>query len=102
MNGLYGIWCKLCALFNVIGRLCDKVDAVIANNELICECINEIVGDPNAECLPCTEAEVGGAVANEQIRTEEVRVVTAQIQASAVALKAQFTKAAERAAETNR
>lgn len=99
MNGLYGIWCKLCALFDVIGMICSKVDIVITNNEAICDKIEEIVGDPNAECPECPEPVEGGAVAQEIIRTEEVKQVTAQIQESAAALKAQFSKTVTKAAE---
>lgn len=99
MNGLYGIWCKLCALFDIIGKICDKVDTVVMNNEEICDKIEEIVGDPDAPCPECPEAIAEEPLVQEAVAaTEAAKATTAAIKESADTLKAQFAKATKKEA----
>jgi hypothetical protein len=101
MNGLYGIWCKLCALFNVIGEICTKVDIVVANNELICDKIEQIVGDPEAPCPECAEEVTTlPLVVEAQESTAKAVATTAAIKVTADALKAQFAKSAKKSEAT--
>lgn len=100
MNGLYGIWCKLCALFDVIGQICEKVDVIVTNNEEICMKIEEIVGDPEAPCPDCPpETATLPLVIEAQESTAVAVATTAAIKLSADTLKAQFAKSTKVATE---
>ncbi len=100
MNGLYGIWCKLCALFDVIGKICTKVDMVVENNETICNKIEEIVGDPDAPCPDCPAETTEAPLVQEAVAsTVAAQETTARVKESAAALKAQFAKSVKKTAE---
>ena len=93
MNGLYGIWCKLCALFNVIANICVMVDNAVANNTTICNLIDQIVGDPNADCPDCDPDPLATPLVEKaKASTVVAKETTAKVIASAVALKAQFAE----------
>ena len=99
MNGLFGLWCKICELANITGRICTKIDTIVMNNTVLCEKIDMLVGDPDAECPECPEdlgerAEQNIAAA--EASTATAVATTAQIRETALAIKSKLGKAEQR------
>ncbi len=76
---------KLCETFDLVDQMCAKNDELAAINEALCDKIDELVGDPDAECPPCPEPTelVEEAVA----QTEAIKQVTAAVAVKTTAIK---------------
>lgn len=81
---------KLCTTFDLIDQICAKNDELAMVNEALCDKIDDLVGDPDAECPPCPEATplVEEAVA----QTAAIKEVTAAVAVKTVAIKQALTR----------
>ena len=109
-NGLFGIWCKICAMFNSIIMLCQSISVLATNlttismnNVLIKDKIEALVGDPDADCPDCpppTEGLVAeqGVTANMVETTTSMQAATAALQVKTQAVRTKLGISAEKKA----
>lgn len=101
MNGLFGIWCKLCELAKIVAMLCDNLSTIVSNNELISNSNVEIkdkivalVGDPNAPCPECPPPGEEVIAAMEDTTAAQAVTTMMQEQTAALIVKATAVKTA--------
>ena len=87
---LFCIHDLICAQQAKINALCEINDTLAANNEALCDKVDQLVGDPDAECPPCPEPT---AIVEEAVtQTAAIKEVTTAIQVKTLAVKTALSR----------